>query len=401
MASLKIRIVQRAALVTLWTLLMMSVLPCWSPPAAAAPLFDQTNLVTNDQTANPAQITDPNLVNPWGISQSAGSPFWVSDNGMGVATLYQVNPTTNVTSKVILGMPPDPSGGVVIPPVGSGTPTGQVFNTNSGGGAFNTDLFIFVSEDGTISGWRGALGTTAETLQPGSAANVYKGTTEATIGGHSYLYAANFRAGSIDVLKGDLGAPDLSGHFTDPNLPSGYAPFNIQLLGDKLYVTYALQDAGKHDDVPGSGHGFVSVFDTQGNFLGRVGTAGTLDSPWGLALAPSSFGQFAGDLLVGNFGDGRINAFDLLSNAFVGQLLALNGSALTIDGLWALTVGNNGNGGSSNKLYFSAGPNGETNGLFGVITASSSASVPEPGTLLLLGVGLAAGLLQRKLRRQV
>jgi uncharacterized protein (TIGR03118 family) len=145
----------------------------------------------------------------------------------------------------------------------------------------------------------------------------------------------------------------------------------------------------------------VSVFDTQGNFLGRVATAGTLDSPWGLALAPSSFGQFAGDLLVGNFGDGRINAFDLLTNAFVGQLLALNGSDLTIDGLWALTVGNNGNGGSSNKLYFSAGPNGETNGLFGVITASSSASVPEPGTLLLLGVGLAAGLLQRKLRRQV
>jgi uncharacterized protein (TIGR03118 family) len=255
-----------------------------------------------------------------------------------------------------------------------------------------------VSEDGTISGWRPALGTTAEVLQIGSSANVYKGTTEATIAGHSYLYAANFRAGSIDVLKGDPGAPDLAGHFTDPNLPAGYAPFNIQLLGGKLYVTYALQDGNKKDDVPGAGHGFVSVFDTQGNFLGRVATAGTLDSPWGLAIAPLSFGQFASDLLVGNFGDGHINAFDLLTDTFVGQLLALNGTELTIDGLWALTVGNGFNAGSSNKLYFSAGPDGETNGLFGVITASS-ATVPEPGTILLLAVGLAAGLLQGKLGR--
>ena len=166
-----------------------------------------------------------------------------------------MNSNTNATSIVALV--------VTIPPALAGTPTGQVFNSNAD--AFNSDPFFFVSEDGTISGWRNALGTTAEVLQIGSSANVYKGTTEATIAGHSYLYAANFRAGSIDVLKGDPGAPDLAGHFTDPNLPAGYAPFNIQLLGGKLYVTYALQDGNKKDDVPGAGHGFVSVFDTQGN----------------------------------------------------------------------------------------------------------------------------------------
>jgi uncharacterized protein (TIGR03118 family) len=359
-----------------------------SRPAAAAPLFDQTNLVTNDPVAHPAQITDPNLTNAWGISLSTGSPFWVSDNGSGLATLYRVDPNTNATTINPLV--------VTIPPINSGTPTGQVFNSNAG--AFHGDNFLFVSEDGTISGWRNALGTTAEVLQLALSANVYKGAAEATINGQSYLYAANFRAGTIDVLKGDPAAPDLSGKFTDPGLPSGYAPFNIQLLGGKLYVTYALQDANKKDDVPGPGHGFVSVFDTQGNFLGRVATMGTLNSPWGLAIAPSSFGQFAGDLLVGNFGDGRINAFDLLTDAFVGQLLALDGSALTIEGLWALTVGNNGNGGSSNKLYFSAGPDEESNGLFGVITASA-VTVPEPGTILLLAVGLGAGLLQRRLRR--
>jgi len=389
MASLKIRIVPCVALAT-WSLLMITVSPCLSPPAAAAPLFDQTNLVTNDQVANPAQVTDPNLKNAWGISLSTASPFWVSDNGSGLATLYRVDANTNATTIVPLV--------VTIPPINSGTPTGQVFNTGATSGAFNGNLFLFVSEDGTVSGWRNALGTTAEILQLASSANVYKGTTEATISGHSYLYAANFRAGTIDVLKGDPAAPDLTSKFTDPGLPSGYAPFNIRVLGGNLFVTYALQDASKKDDVPGLGHGFVSVFDLQGNFIGRVASMGTLNSPWGLEIAPSSFGQFAGDLLVGNFGDGRINAFDLLTDALVGQLLALDGSALTIDGLWGLTVGNNGNGGSSNKLYFSAGPDDEMNGLFGVITASA-ASVPEPATIVLLAVGLGAALLQRRLRR--
>jgi uncharacterized protein (TIGR03118 family) len=336
--------------------------------------------VTNDQTVNSAQITDPFLKNAWGISRSAGSPLWVSDNATGVATLYQVNPSTDMTTKMTLGSPPDASGGVVIPPPGSGTPAGQVFNAASATGAFNSDSFLFVSEDGTISGWRNSLGTTAEVLQTGDAANVYKGTTLDTTGGHSYLLAANFRAGTIDVRKGDAAAPNLIGSFLDPNLPSGYAPFNIQTLGSTIYVSYALQDAAKHDDDPGAGHGFVTAFDLQGNFLGRIGSMGTLNSPWGLAIAPSSFGSVAGDLLVGNFGDGTINVFsaNLAMPGFVGQLSGVDGKAIVIDGLWGLIAGNDGNGGSSQKIYFSAGPNAEADGLFGVIQA-----VPEPRAIVL------------------
>jgi uncharacterized protein (TIGR03118 family) len=360
--------------------------------------FSVKNLVTNDQTVNPAPVTDTFLKNAWGISRSGGSPFWVSDNATGVATLYQVNPTTDVTTKVILGSPPDPSGGVVIPPPGSGTPTGQVFNSAGATGAFNGDTFLFVSEDGTISGWRNALGTQAEVLQTGLNANVYKGVALDTTGGHSYLLSANFRAGTIDVLKGDSLAPDLTGKFTDPNLPANYAPFNIQVLGNRIYVTYALQDSAKHDDSPGAGHGIVTAFDLQGNFQGRIATMGALNSPWGLAIAPSSFGSFAGDLLVGNFGDGTINVFkpDPASPGSLGPLLGTDGKPIVIDGLWGLIPGNDGNGGSSQKIYFSAGPNDEANGLFGVLT------VPEPSSMVsgLIAVGLLAGRWAWKNRRR-
>jgi uncharacterized protein (TIGR03118 family) len=337
--------------------------------------FQQVNLVTDSQGAHSASIEDPNLVNGWGVSFSATSPFWVSDNGTGLSTLYRVNPVTDVPTIVSLA--------VTIP--WAGNPTGQASNPLSGSGAFNGDAFLFVSEDGTVSGWRGALGTTAETLALSSAANVYKGTTEGVVNNHGYLYSANFRAGTIDVLKGDAGAPDLLGKFTDPSIPSGFAPFNIRNLGGTLYVTYALQDGAKTDDVAGPGNGFVDAFDLQGNFLGRVGSQGSLNSPWGLAIAPASFGAFAGDLLVGNFGDGTIDAFNLSGPGFVGQLPGPNGAPLTIDGLWALTTGNDGGAGSGDKLYFSAGPDDESHGLFGLVR-----SVPDGGaalSLLMIGLG--------------
>jgi uncharacterized protein (TIGR03118 family) len=340
-------------------------------PAAATP-FRVFNLVTDDQTVNAAQITDPNLKNAWGISHSGTSPFWVSSNGGGISTLYRVDPLSNATTKVGLE--------VTIP--GAGNVTGQVFNIG-GAGNFNGDNFLFVSEDGTISGWRGALGTDAEVLQLDSPANSYKGAAIAVIGTDAYLYAANFASGHIDVLKGNAAAPTLAGSFTDPGIPAGYAPFNIQNLGGTLYVTYALRDPVSGDDVAGPGNGFVSAFGVQGNFLGRVASNGALDSPWGLALAPTSFAEFAGNLLVGNFGDGHINIFDTSTNTFIGQLLGAGGDPLVIDGLWGLIPGNDGGAGSTQSIYFAAGPGDEAHGLFGVI------GVPEPASMALVGLAIA------------
>ncbi|HYP67810.1 MAG TPA: TIGR03118 family protein [Thiobacillaceae bacterium] len=361
------------------------------PNAGAVPLsFDSVNLVTDDQTAHAASITDPNLKNAWGVSFSATSPFWVSDNGTGKATLYTVNPLTDATTQ----------GALIVTIPGAGNPTGQVFNPTS---AFNADRFLFVSEDGTVSGWRGALGTNAEVLATADPANVYKGAAFAMIGGNSYLYAANFGTNKIDVFPSS-GAPSLSGSFTDPGIPSGFAPFNIRNLNGILYVTYAKTN-GSGDDVAGTGNGFVSAFDLNGNFLGRIGSQGALNSPWGLEIAPASFDELAGDLLVGNFGDGTVNVFDPVAHAFLGQLSAIGGGALQIGGLWALTVGNDGNAGSSDKLYFSAGPDDEAHGLFGVLHAQpgsglfqpGSGTVPEPGTLPLSAAGLlAAWALQRQ-----
>jgi uncharacterized protein (TIGR03118 family) len=264
---------------------------------------------------------------------------------------------------------------------GDGSVTGQVFN---GGSGFGGDRFLFVSEDGTISGWRGALGTNAEVLQTASPDNIYKGVALDTTGGNSYLLSANFKTGKIDVFKGDGGAPNLTGSFADPNLPANYAPFNISKFGTTIYVTYALQN-GK-DDLPGAGHGFVSAFDENGNFLGRIGAKGTLNSPWGLAIAPSGFGALAGDLLVGNFGDGHINVFsaDPSSPAFLGQLNDPTGNPLSIEGLWGLIPGGGGSAGNTHDIYFTAGPNDESGGVLGVLQ-----SVPEPGSVVLALISIA------------
>jgi uncharacterized protein (TIGR03118 family) len=358
---------RRPALIALSLGWMLGIIGA-AAQAEASDIFLATSLATD--------ATDAQLINPWGISASGMSPFWISDNGAGVSTLYSVDPTTNVATKLSF---PSPTG-VTIP--GDGSVTGQVFN---GGTGFNSDRFLFVSEDGTISGWRGSLGTNAEVLQTGVPDNIYKGVTLDTIGSHSYLLSANFRTGNIDVRKGDGGAPDLTGKFVDPNLPASYAPFNISKLGDTIYVTYALQN-GK-DDLPGAGHGFVSAFDQNGNLLGRIGAMGALNSPWGLAIAPSGFGSLAGDLLVGNFGDGRINVFrsDPSSPAFLGQLTDVTGQPLSIDGLWGLIPGNGTSAGNIHDIYFTAGPNDESGGVLGVLQ-----SIPEPSSALLTLISIVA-----------
>jgi uncharacterized protein (TIGR03118 family) len=337
----------------------------WSDPIGN---YAQTNLVSN--IPGLAAFTDPNLVNPWGISASAASPFWISNNGTGVSTLYN----TAGTPQSLVVTIPNPGGG-------TSSPTGQVFN---GSGQFNGDNFIFATENGTIAGWRGALGTTAETLFNRNNGAVYKGLALATITGQgSYLFAADFHNNKIDVFPSS-GASALPGNFVDPNLPAGYAPFNVQNIGGQIYVTYAKQDAEGRDDVPGAGNGFVSIFGTNGNFVKRLVSNGSLNSPWGLALAPAGFGAAGGDLLVGNFGNGEINAFGL-DGTFVGTLAGLNGLPLVNDGLWALQFGNGGNGGNVSSLYLTAGLNGEADGLFARVDA-----VPEPGTFFLLAVSFAA-----------
>lgn len=361
------------------------VLLAWAPVTGRADFLLQTNLVSDG--AVPAANIDPNLQNPWGIAMSATSPFWISDNGTGLSTLY------NGTGQ------PVPAGSpllVTIPPAGNSSPTGVVFNGTSD---FHANPFLFVSEDGTISGWRSALGTTAETLVTGSAKSVYKGVTLANNGSGNFIYATNFRTGTIDVFDANLMPAKLPGSFTDPRgLPAGFAPFNIQNLGGKLYVTYAKQDADMHDDVRGAGNGFVNVFDTNGNFLKRLATGdpgnpnNPLNSPWGLAIAPAGFGAFGGDLLVGNFGSGRIDVFDPNSadpnGTFLGQLTRDQaGDPVLIDGLWGLTFGNGGQGGDPNLLYFTAGLNGETDGLFGSLQSQAAAPVPEPAAAALLLLG--------------
>jgi uncharacterized protein (TIGR03118 family) len=250
---------------------------------------------------------------------------------------------------------------------GDGTPTGQLFNGTTG---FHTNLFIFASEDGTISGWRGSLGTAAETLVPGSETNVYKGITLTMTEAGPVLLAANFRQATLDMYDANL---NLVGEFMDPKAPAGYAPFNVRDIDGLVYVTYAKQDGPKHDDVAGAGNGLIDVFDPMTGNFHRLAT-GTdaggklreINSPWGIAVAPGGFGKHGDQLLVGNFGSGTIMTFD--EKGFDGLLHGVKQNPLTIDGLWGLTFGNGGSAGSPGTLFFSAGPDGESHGLFGAIT---------------------------------
>jgi len=322
--------------------------------AAGANVYLQHNLVSD--TPGTADVTDPNLVNPWGISESGASPFWISDNGTGVSTLY------NGSGAIIPLVVTIPS---VAGPTGTGDPSGQVQNNTTGFVLANGKPanFIFATEDGTINAWNG--GATAAGVVNNSPGAVYKGLAIGTSAGGPTLYAANFRANKIDVFNATFAPATLAGGFVDSSVPAGFAPFNIWALGGKLYVTYAMPDSELHDDVAGPGNGYVAVFDFNGNLITHLVSNGPLNSPWGLAIAPSTFGAFGGDLLVGNFGDGKINAFDPATGAMLGTLQDAGGNPIAIDGLWALIFGNGGNGGDKNTLYFTAGPGGEQHGLFG------------------------------------
>ena len=331
------------------------------PALTVGASYIQHNLVSD--LPGLADHTDTNLLNPWGISFSSSSPFWISDNHSGLSTLYNSSGTPQT---LVVTIPP-PTGGTA--PSG---PTGTIFNntTNFIVSGTTPARFIFATEDGTIAAW--ASGTNAVLKVDNSTGGaVYKGLAIATASGSPYLYAADFHNGRIDVFGGDFRPSTIGSAFSDPTIPSGYAPFNVQQIGGVLFVTYALQGTGAHDDAPGPGHGYVDVFDTGGHLLRRLASAGVLNSPWGLAQAPAGFGGFAGALLVGNFGDGRINAFDPVTGVWRGTINDANGLPLSIDGLWALAFGNGGNGGDSHTLYFTAGRNGENDGLFGSLVPVS------------------------------
>ena len=333
--------------------------------------FLRTDLVS-DQTGV-AAVTDPNLVNAWGLAFSPTSPLWVADNGTDVSTLYSGAVTPGSPLSIV---PPVP----LVVSIPGGAPTGIVFNGTTDFVVHNADRtasgparFIFSSESGSITGWSPAVPPPPLSTEAQPAATVpeavYKGLAMASANGQNYLYATNFHAGTVDVFDSTFTPVHLAGSFHDSRIPSDYAPFGIAALDGRIYVTFAKQDADRHDDVKGIGHGFVDVFDTQGNLLRRLVRRGALDSPWGLAIAPQGFGGVGGDLLVGNFGNGRIHAYDLRDGDFEATLRGAHGRAIQIDGLWGLLFGN-GVAGSPQTLLFSAGPDGESHGLLGTITAA-------------------------------
>jgi uncharacterized protein (TIGR03118 family) len=332
------------------------------PAAPPGSTFAVTPLVSDVPGA--AKTLDPHLVNAWGLARSATSPWWVADNGTDESTLYN-------------------SAGAIVPLVVAvdGGPTGVVFagipnNFLVGTSAAPTTLapasFIFDSEDGQIRAWRGGS-TTALVTAHGATGAIYKGLAIAQPSpGQPLLYAADFHNARVDVFNGAWQNVTPQGAFVDPMLPDDYAPFGIQVIGDRVFVAYAKQDEDAADEVAGESRGFVDAYDLSGNLLERVAQHGQLNAPWGLALAPASFGRFAGDLLVGNFGNGEINAYTETSDGFEhdGTLRNTDGKKLVIDGLWALEFGNSGQNGTPDMLFFTAGPDDESHGLFGTITPS-------------------------------
>jgi len=356
-----------------------------------------TNLVS-DIAKLGGNVTDPNLKNAWGVAFTPGaSPFWIADNATGLSTLYDGDGTI-VSLVVTIPCPPNPPGAgqgsscPPSPPPTNAAPTGMVWNPTTslttgflvpGTNPSVAATFIWATEDGTISAWAGGLANLTPPLPANNAVlaidnpnttsgPVYKGLVFGTNVNGVFLFATNFRGGTVDVFDHNYQPATTDGGFNDPDIPTGFAPFGIENIDGNLFVTYAKQRLpDKHDDMAGSGNGFVDVFDTDGHLLRRFASQGPLNSPWGIARASFAFGRFSGDILVGNFGNGKIHAFDSNGNS-LGMLRDANGKPLVIDGLWKLTLGG-GAKSSSDTLYFTAGPNGEMDGLFGTITPA-----PQP-----------------------
>jgi len=328
--------------------------------------FRQTNLVSDLNTVG-AQVVDPNLKNPWGLAFGPTTPLWVADNGTSIAGVYPVSPAGPTAQPSRLD--------VTLPPADS-APTGQVFNPTGdfvvkSTAGMGPALFIFSSEGGQIIAWNPAAdpvvnGKSTAQTEFSSKTAVYKGLAIASTRFGTFLYASNFHDNRVDVFNTRFHRVHLFGDFRDRHLPRGYAPFGIRAINGFIYVTYAKQDADRHDDVAGPGHGFIDVFTPSGFLLERLVSRGALDSPWGLEVAPQGFGPFGGKLLVGNFGNGRIHAYGLFSGRPDGTLRTKHHKPITIDGLWALQVGTATTGGTG-TLLFSAGLNGEADGLVGAI----------------------------------
>jgi len=347
------------------------------PKLALSQFYAQHNLLSDGAVL--ADLTDSAVVNAWGLVSGPTTPWWIADNGTGKTTLYNVSTGTIQATFTVPGVGTD-----------QGNPTGIVFNGGTGfvinnGIGSGAARFIFASEDGTLSAFRGnPIVTVVPNAEAPAHGAIYKGLAIDSETAGQFLYATDFHNGRVDIFDSSFHAVNIPGGFTDPNLPAGFAPFGIQNIDGTIYVTYALQDAEQEDDVAGPGNGFVDAYDTAGNFIRRVASAGELNSPWGLALAPADFVRFSGDLLVGNFGNGRIHVFDptkLTSDGefeAVGLLHSARGKPIQIDGLWALQFGHGTTAtspnGLTNTLFFTAGPSDEEHGLFGSLVA-----VPPPG----------------------
>jgi uncharacterized protein (TIGR03118 family) len=360
-----------------------ALLALFSGPAFAQH-YTQNNLVSNTGSA---PVNDPNLQNAWGLVSGplpAGTPWWVSNNAGGTATLYSINAAGNAASIVplVVTIPNAPS------QPSPGNPTAVMFNGNPNDFLLATAkpaLFMWVTEDGTVQGWNpGVEPTTAvievDNSQVPNAANgaVYKGATIAGIEGNEFILAANFRSGRVDVFDSAFKQQKTSEErFEDDHLPAHFAPFNVQAYGPNIFITYAEQDAAKHDPVGGAGLGFVDVFSRRGKLLLRLQHGDWFNAPWGVVLTPGGFGEFSHTLLIGNFRGGTIAAFNPVTGRFLGNVLNPDGSTLNIDGLWSLQFGNNGSAGPATTLFFTAGPNNETNGLFGTLTPIAAEALED------------------------